>query len=175
MIHGSVRVPGALNAPRRPAPGHGRVPCRRPRRPIAPRKKRSSSFMDKLFGAGGPKRAPQTTVAQFGSESIANGGTQAYPIAMDGDTDRPDQRAGGQLSVQPGICRVSLDNGQVWQQTAAAIRSAVCRGRPCLQSPIIGRGSAGSYDMKLSHFARTLPVRRIQLAWCLWMRCGGAY
>lgn len=42
--------------------------------------------MDEQFGPNGPKRTPQTTVAQFGSESIANGAREAYPIPMDGDT-----------------------------------------------------------------------------------------
>jgi len=158
----SARAPGALNngAPS-PAPVMASaVPPPAPA--IAPRRKRGSSFMDKLFGGGGPKRAPQTTVAQFGSESIANGGTHAFPIAMDGD--RIDQISARVVSYQfnQGYVVVSLDNGQVWQQTADG--NPLGRlSRPALAySAVISRGGAGSYDMKLNDVARTLPVRRIQ-------------
>ena len=158
----SARTPGALNsAPARPAPVMASaVPPPAPA--VVPRKRRSSSFMDKLFGGGGPKRAPQTTVAQFGSESIANGGSHAYPIAMEGD--RVDQISARVVSYQfnQGYVVVSLDNGQVWQQTADG--NPIGRlSRPALAySAVISRGSAGSYDMKLTDVARTLPVRRIQ-------------
>lgn len=156
----SARAPGALNTPS-PAPVMASaVPPPAPA--VAPRKKRSSGFMDRVFGSGGPKRAPQTTVAQFGSESIANGGSHAYPIAMDGD--RIDQISARVVSYQfnQGYVVVSLDNGQVWQQTADG--NPIGRlSRPALAySAVISRGSAGSYDMKLNEVARTLPVRRIQ-------------
>ena len=157
----SARAPGALNAAPSPAPVMASaVPPPAPA--IAPRKKRSNGFMDRLFGGGGPKRAPQITVAQFGSESIANGGQHAYPIAMDGD--RIDQISARVVSYQfnQGYVIVSLDNGQVWQQTADG--NPISRlSRPALAySAVISRGSAGSYDMKLSDVARTVPVRRIQ-------------
>jgi hypothetical protein len=157
----SARAPGALNAAPSPAPVMASaVPPPAPA--VVPRKKRSNGFMDRLFGGGGPKRAPQITVAQFGSESIANGGQHAYPIAMDGD--RIDQISARVVSYQfnQGYVIVSLDNGQVWQQTADG--NPVGRlSRPALAySAVISRGSAGSYDMKLSDVARTVPVRRIQ-------------
>ena len=158
----SARAPGALNsAPASPTPVMASaVPPPAPA--VVPRKKRSNGFMERLFGSGGPKRAPQTTVAQFGSESIANGGSHAYPIAMDGD--RIDQISARVVSYQfnQGYVVVSLDNGQVWQQTADG--NPVGRlSRPALAySAVISRGSAGSYDMKLSNVARTVPVRRIQ-------------
>ena len=157
----SARAPGALNTAPSPAPVMASaVPPPAPA--IAPRKKRSNGFMDRLFGGGGPKRAPQITVAQFGSESIANGGQHAYPIAMDGD--RIDQISARVVSYQfnQGYVIVGLDNGQVWQQTADG--NPVGRlSRPALAySVVISRGSAGSYDMKLSDVARTVPVRRIQ-------------
>jgi hypothetical protein len=156
----SARAPGALNTPS-PAPVMASaVPPPAPA--VVPRKKHGSGFMDRLFGSGGPKRAPQTTVAQFGSESIANGGTHAYPIAMDGD--RIDQISARVVGYQfnQGYVVVSLDNGQVWRQTADG--NPVGRlARPALAySVVISRGSAGSYDMKLSDVARVLPVRRIQ-------------
>jgi hypothetical protein len=159
----SARVPGALNSAV-PGPAPVMASAVPPPAPaLAPRRKRSSSsFMDKLFGGGGPKRAPQTTVAQFGSESIANGGSHAYPIAMDGD--RIDQISARVVSYQfnQGYLVVSLDNGQVWQQTADG--NPIGRlSRPALAySAVISRGGAGSYDMKLNDVARTLPVRRIQ-------------
>jgi hypothetical protein len=158
----SARAPGALNsAPASPVPVvASAVPPPAPA--VVPRKKRGNGFMDRLFGSGGPKRAPQTTVAQFGSESIPNGGSHAYPIAMDGD--RIDQISARVVSYQfnQGYVVVSLDNGQVWQQTADG--NPVGRlSRPALAySAVISRGSAGSYDMKLSDVARVLPVRRIQ-------------
>ena len=76
--------------------------------------------MDKLFGRGGPNRAPQTTVAQFGSESIANGGTQAYPHRHGRRHDRRRSARGwsSYQSRRQGYVVVSLDNGQVWRQTA---------------------------------------------------------
>jgi len=159
-----ARVPGALNnsAPSPPAAAPleaSAVPP--PAAPVAPRHLRHG-FLDKLFGPDGPKRAPQTTVVQFGSESIANGGTHAYPIAMDGD--RIDQISARVVSYQfnQGYVVVSLDNGQVWQQTADG--NPIGRlSRPALAySAVISRGGAGSYDMKLNDVARTLPVRRIQ-------------
>ena len=157
----SARAPGALNTAPNPAPMMANaVPPPAPA--IAPRKKRSNGFMDRLFGSGGPKRAPQTTVAQFGSESIANGGQHAYPIAMDGD--RIDQISARVVSYQfnQGYVIVSLDNGQVWQQTADG--NPVGRlSRPALAySAVISRGGAGSYDMKLSGVGRTIAVRRIR-------------
>ncbi len=155
----SARAPGALNMPSAAPVMASAVPPPAP--PVVPRRKRSSSFMDKLFG-GGPKRAPQTTVAQFGSESIANGGGHAYPIAMDGD--RIDQISARVVSYQfnEGYLIVNLDNGQVWRQTPDG--NPIGRlSRPALAySAVISRGSAGSYGMKLSDVARIVPVRRIQ-------------
>jgi hypothetical protein len=78
-----VRVPGVLHAPS-PAPSVVSAPVTTTASAAPPaavvRRQRSSGFIASLFGPGGPNRAPQTTVAQFGSESIANGGRQAYPI-----------------------------------------------------------------------------------------------
>ena len=156
-----VRVPGALNAPRAPvvvAPpplASAEAPA-----PVVHRQ-RSSGFIESLFGPGGPNRAPQTTVAQFGSESIANGGKQAYPIPMDGDTIDDITARLVSYDVSGGFMVVTLDNGQIWRQVT---------GEPVghLQRPAasyvvtIERGGAGAYSMKLSHFARTLAVRRLR-------------
>lgn len=161
-----VRVPGALNnissaptAQSQPRMTASAVPPPAPA--IAPRRKQSGSFMDRLFGAG-PKRAPQTTVAQFGSESIANGGAHAAPIAMDGDTI--DQISARLVSYEfsNGYVIATLDNGQVWRQTADG-NPVQTLSRPALAySAIISRGGAGSYEMKLSGLARTIAVRRIR-------------
>src|ERR1700748_1516556 len=150
----SARAPGALNSvPASPAPVMASV-VPPPAPAVVPRKKRSNGFMDRLFGSGGPKRAPQTTVAQFGSESIANGGTHAYPIAMDGD--RIDQISARVVSYQfnQGYLVVNLDNGQVWQQTADG--NPVGRlSRPAPNyTAVISRRSDGRYDMKPRYVPR---------------------
>lgn len=159
-----ARVPGALNnvSPPAAAPAPfvaSAVPPPAP--PVVPRR-RHTSFMDRLFGPEGPNRAPQTTVAQFDSESIANGGTKAYPIAMDGDTI--DQISARLVSYQfaDGYAIVTLDNGQIWRETADGdpLQHLV---RPALSyTAIIGRGGGGSYAMKLSGVAREIPVLRIR-------------
>jgi hypothetical protein len=152
-----VRVHGALNAPPVMAPPQQAASAA----PPVVHRRRSSGFIASIFGPDGPSRAPQTTAAQFGSESIANGGRQAYPIPMDGDTI--DEITAGLVSyeVDGGYMSVTLDNGQIWHQVS---------GEPVghLQRPAasyvvtIERGIAGAYAMKLSHFARTLPVRRLR-------------
>jgi hypothetical protein len=154
-----VRVPGALNAPRAPVAAAPVASAEAPA-PVLHRQ-RSSGFIESLFGPGGPNRAPQTTAAQFGSESIANGGSHAYPAPMDADTIDEITARLVSYDVSGGFMVVTLDNGQVWRQVT---------GEPVghLQRPAasyvvtIGRGSAGAYSMKLSHFARTLAVRRLR-------------
>jgi hypothetical protein len=156
-----ARVPGALNnaVPVPPAMASAVPP---PAAAVAPRRQRSSGFMEKLFGSGGPKRAPQTSVAEFGSESLANGGREAYPIPMDGDTI--DQISARLVNYQfaDGYVIVTLDNGQMWRETADA-EPLQHMARPALSYvAIIGRGGGGSYAMKLSGIAREIPVRRIR-------------
>jgi hypothetical protein len=156
-----VRVPGALNTTQNGAPPTMASAVPAPAPVVAPRKKRTTGFMARLFGDG-PKRAPQTTAAQFGSESIANGGREAFPIAMDSDTI--DQISARLISYtfSGGYVIVTLDNGQVWRETADG-KPLQTLSRPALAySAVISRGSAGTYDMKLSGIARIVPVRRIQ-------------
>jgi hypothetical protein len=153
-----VRVPGALRAPSPPAAAA--ISAATPSAPVVHRQ-RSSSFIESIFGPDGPKRAPQTTVAQFGSESIANGGKQAYPSPMDEDTIDQIRARLVNYDVSTGFLVATLDNGQIWRQVS---------GEPVghLQRPAasyvvtVSRGSSGAYAMKLSHFGRTLAVRRIQ-------------
>lgn len=158
------RAPGALNTsnamPAAPLPvSASAVPPPAPA--VAPRRKRERSFMDRLFGAG-PKRAPQTTVAQFGSESIANGGAHALPIAMDNDTI--DQISARLVAYEfhDGYVTVTLDNGQVWKETADGNPVQTLSRPPLAYSAVISRGGSGSYDMKLSGLARIIAVRRIR-------------
>jgi len=159
-----ARVPGALNnaapVPSAPAPlAASAVPPPAP--PVAPRR-RHASFMDRLFGPDGPKRKPQTTVAQFGSESVANGGAAAYPIPMDGDTiDRISARLVN-YQFADGYVTVTLDNGQMWRETADG-EPLQHLAHPALSyTAIIGRGGGGSYAMKLSGVSREIQVRRIR-------------
>ena len=87
--------PGALRAPASSpnlcatADGECRASFRAglsaPAPPVVHRQ-RSSGFIASIFGPDGPNREPQTTPAQFGSESIASGGKLAYPNPMDSDT-----------------------------------------------------------------------------------------
>jgi len=97
------------------------------------RRRRSSGFLDSIFGPGGPNRAPQTSAAQFGSESIANGGKQAYPVPMDGDTIDEITTRLTNYDVSTGYLIVTLDNGQIWRQVSgepvgpsAAARRQLC-------------------------------------------------
>lgn len=155
-----ARVPGALNNASPPPAVASAVPP--PAASVAPRRRHSSSFIDKLFGPDGPKRAPQTTVAEFGIESVATGGREAYPIPMQGDTiDQISARLVNYQFVE-GYVVVTLDNGQMWRETADG-QPLEHLARPALSyTAIIGRGGSGSYAMKLTGIAREIPVRRIR-------------
>lgn len=166
-----VRIPGALRAPAAPALPSAPAPIAAAPVAAAPamtasaapppvRRHRNDSFLDRLFGSG-PNRAPQTTVAEFGSESIANGGKQAYPQPMDADTI--DEISGRLTSydVSTGFLVVTLDNGQVWRQVTGEPVGHLQR-TAASYTATISRGSSGTYDLKLSHFGRTLAVRRIR-------------
>jgi hypothetical protein len=153
----AVRVPGALRAPSPPpvAAPTAAVPA-----PVV-RRRHSSGFLDNIFGPGGPNRAPQTTVAQFGSESIANGGSHAYPNPMDNDTIDEITARLSNYEVSSGFLVATLDNGQIWRQVSGEPVGHL--SRPAASYVVtVSRGGAGAYSMKLSHFGRTLAVRRIQ-------------
>jgi hypothetical protein len=154
-----VRVPGALNAPAAPPPVASASAALAP--PPVVHRQRSSGFIASLFGPDGPNRAPQTTPAQFGSESIANGGKQAYPIPMDGDTIDAITARLVSYDVNGGYMTVTLDNGQIWHQVSG--ESVGHLQRPAANYAVtIERGGAGAYAMKLNHFGRTLQVRRLR-------------
>ncbi len=158
-----VRAPDALRpAPVQAAPyqapmvaGSAAVP------PPVRHSRRGNGFFDRLFGPGGPKRAPQRTVAEFGSESIANGGARAFPQAMDDDAIDAISARLANYDLSSGLLIVTLDNGQVWRQVSgdpvghlqyAAVRYVAT----------ISRGGSGAYLLKLSGMGRTLAVRRIR-------------
>ncbi len=155
-----VRVPGALNppAPQAPAP---QAASAAPAAAAAPPVRRvRKGFLSGIFGST-PTRAPQTTAAQFGMESIADGGRNAEPGPIDGDAfDKITARLVS-YDVSSGFMTVNLDNGQSWRQTSGdpvgTLRDAASR-----YMVTISRGSAGAYVMKLSHFGRQLTVRRLR-------------
>lgn len=162
-----ARAPGAMNqaTAARPAPQSYAAPAPAyvppPAAPVAARNRQPGVF-DGILGAGGPARGPQTTVAQFGSESIANGGSHAYPVARDGDTiDQISARVIG-YDFASGYISVSLDNGQVWRQAGGTPLGHL--SKPALSySAVIGRdGPYGSYGLKLSGVAQMIGVRRIR-------------
>jgi hypothetical protein len=158
----AVRVPDALRAPSPPlaVASPVSVPVSATPPPVVAHRRRSSGFMDSLFGPGGPKRSPQTIAAQFGSESIANGGTRAYPIAMDEDTIDEITARLTSYDLSSGYLVATLDNGQVWRQVSGEPVGHLER-QAASYVATISRGGAGAYDMKLSRFGRTLAVRRI--------------
>lgn len=165
-----ARAPGALTqaAPARaPAPVYAAPPAYAanvppPAAPVAPRRSRQS-FLDGVLGVGGPARPPQTTVAQFGSESIANGGTHAYPAPRENDTiDQISARVIA-YDFESGFLTVTLDNGQVWRQPPSG-NALGHLSKPALSyTAVIGRnGPYGSYGLKLSGVAQVIGVRRIR-------------
>ena len=165
-----VRVPGALRPPVAPpvaiapvpAPIYAPVAIAAPDVPAPVRHvKHSNGFLDKIFGGGGPNRTPQHTVAEFGSESIANGGTHAYPLAMDGDTIDAFSARLASYDLGGGALVVTLDNGQVWRQVSGDPVGHLQYAAPRYVATI-SRGSSGAYDLKLSGMGRSLAVRRVR-------------
>jgi hypothetical protein len=160
-----VRVPGALNAaPPAPIPQASAAPAAvasaaAPAAPSAPRASRRG-FFGSLFGTT-PGRAPQTTPAQFGIETIADGGKQAEPGPINGDTIDEIRARLVSYDVTGGYMTVNLDNGQTWRQISGepvgTLRDAASR-----YAVTISRGSASFYVMRLSHFGRQLAVRRLK-------------
>ncbi len=157
----AVRIPGALRAPpvaTVPAPAMASSASDIP--PPVRHTQRSNGFLDKLFGDG-PKRAPQTTVAEFGSESIANGGTHAYPQPMDQDRLDGFSARLASYDLSSGFLVATLDNGQVWKQVSGEPLGHLQYAAPQYVATI-SRGGAGAYVMKLTRLGRSLAVRRIR-------------
>lgn len=125
-------------------------------------RERSSGFIAGLFGDG-PARPPQTSVGQFGSESIANAGAKAYPIPRDGDTIDAVSGRVTDYQIDGGFLTVTLDNGQVWRQTPGANPVGHLTKPASAYSAMIERGSInGSYTLHLAGRAGVIAVRRIR-------------
>lgn len=102
-------------------------------------------------------------MAQFGSESIANGGAHADPTRREGDTiDQISARVIA-YGFDAGFVTVTLDNGQVWRQTPGGAPLGHLSRPPLAYVALITRdGPYGSYGLKLSGVAQTIGVRRIR-------------
>ena len=166
----AVRASGAVRAPSAAAPVVPSVPA-----PMAApvvtasadvpppvhHVRRSNGFLDKLFGPDGPKRAPQRTVAEFGSESIANGGAHAYPQPMDDDAIDGFSARLADYDLSGGPLIVTLDNGQVWRQVSGEPVGHLQYAAASYVATI-SRGGSGAYVLKLNRVGRTFLVRRIR-------------
>ena len=112
-----VHVPGALNPPAQQASAAPAPALVAPAAP-APMRRVRKGFLSGIFGSTS-SRAPQTTVAQFGIETIADGGRNAEPGPIDGDAfDKITARLVS-YDVEGGFMTVNLDNGQSWRQPQA--------------------------------------------------------
>jgi hypothetical protein len=162
-----VRVPGALRAPAAPSPvaiAPASAPATAAASDVPPpvrHVRRGNGFLDRLFGSDGPKRSPQRTAAEFGSESIANGGARAYPQPMDYDTIDAISARLANVDLSSGNLVATLDNGQVWRQVSGDPVGRLQYGASHYVATI-SRGGSGAYVLKLSGMGRTLPVRRIR-------------
>lgn len=146
----AVQVPGALNAPVTASAG-----------PARPQPRQRGNFFTRMLGLEN-QRPPQTTVAQFGSESIANGGASAFPTKISGDTVNQIHARLTAYQFTGGYVTVTLDNGQVWRQSPSdSPLGGLVKPAPSY-AVAISRDRGGNYAMKLSGLAGTIAVRRIQ-------------
>jgi len=157
----AVRVSGALGAPVAPV-----ISVAPAAAPVAiapsPRKPKSGGFFSRILGLDN-RRPPQTSVEQFGSESIVNGGASAIPFGIQGDTVNQISARLTDYEFANGYVTVSLDNGQEWRQ-ASSDQPLGHLSKPARSYvAVIRRGSSGdSYAMKLGNLAGTISVRRIR-------------
>ena len=143
-----------------PAPPQAAIP---PPAPPPRRTKKDTGFLSKIFGDGGPARPPQTTIQQFGSESIAYHGDRAYPSHREGDTiDAISARLVAYRFAADRRLSVSLDNGQDWLETSGEDMVGYLAKPALSYSAQIERDSGGSYAMTLTGVFRSIPVRRIR-------------
>ena len=152
-----------VSSPASPAMSPALLPAPPVAAAAAPPRRRRSGFMAGLFGPGGPNRPVQISPAQFGSESIANGGMHAYPAPMDGDTLDEIRARLVDARFDGGVIIVTLDNGQVWRQTAGSDAvGTLSRPAPSYVATIERGNFAGSYAMRLSGRPGVIAVRRIR-------------
>jgi hypothetical protein len=116
-------------------------------------------WLDKTFGTV-PDRAPQTSVAQFGSETLTS--RFAQPGHIRGDTINVIHARMTRYAFAGGMITVWLDNGQVWRQIPGgdALGSL---SRPALSYNVeIARSWGGAYVMTIGGVHHKLNVLRIK-------------
>ena len=110
-------------------------------------------------------RAPQTSTESFGSESLASGGSVAYPLHHAGDTvDSIFAHLASYALGNGDRVTFVLDNGQAWRQSSSgqALRQL---SKPATSYQVkVSRdgGASGSYTLRLSGMERTFFVRRVR-------------
>ena len=100
-------------------------------------------------------------MAEFGSESIANGGAHAYPQPMDDDAIDGFSARLADYDLSGGPLIVTLDNGQVWRQVSGEPVGHLQYAAASYVATI-SRGGSGAYVLKLNRVGRTFLVRRIR-------------
>ena len=116
-------------------------------------------WFDNTFGTV-PDRAPQTSVAQFGSETLTS--KFAQPGHMRGDTINAIRARMTRYAFTGGLITVWLDNGQVWRQIPGgdALGSL---SQPALSYSVeIARSWGGAYVMTIGGVHHKLNVLRIK-------------
>ena len=118
------------------------------------------SILGAIFGNA--PRAPQTSVAEFGSESVELNGKSSSAARVRGDTiNAISARMTSYAFTSPGAITVTLDNAQVWRQISAGNYTHLVK--PAASYGVtINRGSFGSYKMTISGIPEVLEVRRIR-------------
>ena len=147
----AVRASGALSAP---------VTASAEASP-RPQPRQRAGFFTRMLGLEN-QRPPQTSVALFGSESIANGGASAFPSKIPGDTVHQIRARLTAYEFTGGYLTATLDNGQVWRQSLSdSPLGGLVKPAPSYTA-VISRDRGGSYAMKLSGLGGTIAVRRVQ-------------
>jgi hypothetical protein len=121
------------------------------------------NFLSGMF-TDGASRAPQVSVAQLGSESIANRGQASSAHHIAGDTvDSISARVIAYRFIGAGQLVVSLDNGQIWMQILGTNGIGYLSDPPLSYSVEIDRNpSSGSYDLHLSGHPGIIRARRLR-------------
>lgn len=116
-------------------------------------------WLEKTFGTV-PDRAPQTSVAQFGSETLTS--KFAQPGHIRGDTVNAVEAGMIRYVFRGGLITVTLDNGQVWRQIPGDPPVGYLARPASSYRATIKRGWGGSYIMTLSGLHRRIHVLRIE-------------
>ncbi|HEY5347813.1 MAG TPA: hypothetical protein VIJ72_06445 [Rhizomicrobium sp.] len=115
-------------------------------------------WLDRTLGTV-PERAVQTSVAQFGSETLTSKFPQ--PIHIPGDTVNAVHAQMTRYTFAGGLITVWLDNGQVWRQVLGDEPVGYLSEPAASYAVEIRRGGAGAYVMSLSGLHRKISVLRI--------------